>query len=142
VAYAGYGNYTEAETNFNKAKEIARFREENEAISAPQFKKLVNESVGGFSQKKEEEFQKGMKIVEAKEAIKGKFLRDGYVWMLAQTVMSAGSPVYPSSVAGRVRNTGKRDTSGTTVQFPGGFGTVVFGAVSSGYCLVQLQGLC
>lgn len=63
-------------------------------------------------------------------------VRRGYVYMLAQTTMTAGYAVFPDTVAGRVRKDGAAN------KFEGGFGTVVVGAVSSGYCLVQLQGLC
>jgi len=72
----------QAEIDQYKAKEISRFREENETISSPQFKKLVNESVSNFSKKKEEEFQKDMKIVEAEGYIQGKYLPKGEVWMM------------------------------------------------------------
>ena len=67
-------------------------------------------------------------------------VRRGYVYMLAQTTMVAGAKVYPDTVAGRVRKNGAVDGSGRAI-FPSGFGTVVVGANSSGYCLVQLQGL-
>jgi hypothetical protein len=72
----------QAEIDQYKSKEISRSREENETISSPQFKKLVNESVSNFSKKKEEEFQKDMKIVEAEGYIQGKYLPKGEVWMM------------------------------------------------------------
>ena len=67
----------------------------------------------------------------------------GYVWQIANCSMSIGSPVFPSSVVGRVQKTGKLISGVTTSIFQGGFGTVVYTAstTASGYVLTKLQTL-
>jgi len=67
-------------------------------------------------------------------------VRRGYVYMYAGTSMTAGNPVFPSDSAGAIINTGATDASGNVI-FAGGFGTVVVGATTGNYALVQLQGL-
>lgn len=69
----------------------------------------------------------------------------GYVWQYSNCSMPTGSPVFPSTVTGRVQKTGKRGggVGSGTVYFPGGFGTVVYStnAKASGFVLTKLQGL-
>ena len=67
-------------------------------------------------------------------------VRRGYVYLYCGVSMTAGDPVFPSDSAGAIIKTGVNDASGKP-SFIGGFGTVVVGATTGNYALVQLQGL-
>ena len=62
----------------------------------------------------------------------------GIVNLISNCAMSAGQPVYPAAVAGRVCVTGKSYTS-SVPYFSQGFGTVVKGGASSTVVQVKLQ---
>jgi len=81
-----------------------------------------------------------VKSSQAADTTEIEVVRRGYVYMYAGTSMTAGDPVFPSNSAGAIIKTGAVDVSGNGA-FAGGFGTVVVGATTGNYALVQLQGL-